>query len=251
MMTTKKIMVWLLLFAGGLAHAGSSSVIVVIASGEGSRVAATIRQRADFVAAPISLRSNKSDAAERFAAVAGAKSYLESEISKQKGWSIYEGSVSLSGRSNSRFGSSYGGQAQPDLTILVPLTDASDIFSISATVMRFVAQQSFPAKVEASIGNFALGIREPQQYRPQLLKIIAEDAVRTRDTIASSARMRLEGLEGPVMVRQLNGHEVELFIDYRLAIEKNDAPMSGRGLNGAGNRDKPIRQRAPSEPDNS
>jgi hypothetical protein len=219
-MTTNKILVWLLFFAAGVAHAGSGSVIVAIASGEGSRVAATMRQHADFVSAPISLRSNKSDAGERFAAIASAKSLLESEVSKQKGWSIHDGPVTLSGRSNSRFGSSYGAQAQPDLTIFVPLTDTSDIFSVSAAVMRFIAQQSFPAKVEASIGTFALAIREPQQYRPQLLKLIAEDAVRTGDIIASGAKTKLEGLEGPVMVRQLDARDVELFIDYRLSVEK-------------------------------
>lgn len=208
-----------LLIVPGLVAAGSTSALIVIAAGDAPRVAATLRQRADFIAAPLSLRSDRSDPAERFVALGSAKSVLMTEVAKQKGWVVHEGGLSLSGRSGGKFSSFYGPQSRSDLTILVPLDEATDVFSTAAALMRFVAQQSFP-RVEATVGNIELAVREPQQYRPRLLKLIAEEAARTRDSIAAGAQTKIEGLESPVMVRQVNATEVELFIDYKLSIEK-------------------------------
>jgi hypothetical protein len=209
-----------LLFATIINAAPSSAVSIAIASGDGPRVGITLRQPADFLALAITLRSDKSEPVERFAAIASARVFLETEVAKQKGWELDDGMIVLSGRSNSKLASSFGSDAQSELTILVPLSESTDAFAASAAAVRFMTPQVLPAKVEASIGRFSLAVRDPQKYRPQLLKLIAGDAIRTRDTLAPGAQMKFDGLEGPLHMRQMNSREVEFSIDYRLSIEK-------------------------------
>ena len=218
-MNTKAIAVAALFSMPLVAGAGPTSALIVVATGDAPRVAASLRQRADYLAAPISLRSDRSDPAERFVALGNAKAALMAEVAKQKGWLVHEGGLSLSGRSGGKFSSFYTPQSRSDLTILVPLGEGTDAFQTAAAVIKFVGQQSLP-RVEINVGNIELAVREPQQYRPQLLKLIAEEAARTRDGIAAGAQTKLEGLESPVLVRQVNTNEVELFMDYKLSVEK-------------------------------
>jgi hypothetical protein len=219
----KAIAIVLALLASGVAGAGSGWFVVVVASNDGPQVAATLRRRADYVAAPVTLRSDESGPAERFGAVASAKSHLASEVAKRDGWILYDGPVFLSGSSSSKLGSfssSYETRAGSDATLLVPLVESSDVFAIATALVRFVAEQSLPSDVDASVGRIELAVREPQQYRPQLLKLISEDAARTRDSISEGGRMKIEGLEGPVRVRQIDHQDVEMYVAYRLTLEK-------------------------------
>jgi hypothetical protein len=199
----------------------ASSFFAVFASNEGPRVAAVLRRHADFVAAPISLESDKSDAAERFSAIGAAKSALRAAVAKHEGWICYDGPLRLAAPAERKWtsGPSYDA-GRVEATLLVPLRDDSDVFAEASGLMRFVSEFSKSAEVKARVGVVQLAVREPQQYRAQILKLIAEDATHTRDAMIPGGQFKLEGLEGPVLVRQLDERDVELFIDYRLAIEK-------------------------------
>lgn len=204
------------------ATVAASSFYAVFASSEGPRVSAVLRRHADFVAAPISLESDKSDAAERFGAVGAAKSALRAAVAKHEGWICYDGPLRLAAPAERKWtsGSSYDSGARVDATLLVPLRDDSDAFSEASDLMRVVAEYAKSTDVKVRVGVVQLAVREPQQYRAQILKLIAEDAARTRDGMIPGGHFEVAGLEGPVLVRQLDDRDVELFIDYRLAVEK-------------------------------
>jgi hypothetical protein len=43
--------------------------------------------------------------------------------------------------------------------------------------------------------------------------------MKIKETLKSKAKFALRGLESPVLVRQVDDTQVELFIDYQLSIE--------------------------------
>jgi hypothetical protein len=218
----KAMMGVFLLVVAGLAHGESSSSLFALATGEPVRVAVTLRQRADYLAVPVILRSEKGDAGERLRALGAAKSAVLADVAKRGGWIAQEGPAMMAGRIGSKFLSSAANaiQAQAELIVLVPVTDTSDVYAASANAVSVLSQLPMPEKVELTFGNLTLAARDPQQHRTELLKRIAEDAARTRDSLAPGGVARFDGLEGPVLVRQANDHEVDLFIDYRLSVEK-------------------------------
>lgn len=207
----------IVLWASG---AAAGSLLVVVAADGGTPVAATLRQRADFLAIPVALASDKGEPAERFAALGSARSALAAAVAKHPGWLSLDGPLLLSGQARSKFSSSYGDSSQSHLTILAPLTDGTDVYALAGEAARFVAQAALPGKVEASVGNLELAVKDPQQYRPALLKLIAEEIARTRSVVAAGGKVHVSGLEGPVLVRQCSDREVELSINYQFVIEK-------------------------------
>jgi hypothetical protein len=212
----KSLLLTFLLLTSSLAQA----VSYYFASDEGPQVAVALKMRAEFAAVPVSLKSNKSEPADRLVSVGSAKKALAREIEKQKGWVILDGRARLVGGGKSSFSSGYAPESASGLTILVPLSESTDVYEASAAVTRFIAQQKWPDKIDATLGHFSLAVRDSQQYRPQLLKLIAEDATKARESLAAGAQIKIEGLENPVSVRQVDDREVELFIRYRTAIEK-------------------------------
>jgi hypothetical protein len=44
----------------------------------------------------------------------------------------------------------------------------------------------------------------------------------TRETLAAQGRVNVEGIESPVMVRQADDRQVELFLNYPLSITMDD-----------------------------
>jgi hypothetical protein len=216
----KYLVLTVLLVTLCLSSAAAGSLLVVVASDGGSQVAATLRQRADFLAVPVSLISNKGEPSERFAALGEAKTALNAAIAKRSGWLTLDGPLLLSGQSRSKFASSYGDQSQTHITLLIPITDKADIYALATDATRFIVQQTLPGKIETTIGNIELAVKDPQQYRPALLKLIAEEIARTRSLVAPGGKISIHGLEGPVLVRQSSDREVELSINYQLFIEK-------------------------------
>ena len=55
-------------------------------------------------------------------------------------------------------------------------------------------------------------------YRAKFVGQIAQEIKKTREAISSSGSVKVEGLESPVMVRQADDRNVELFLNYSLSI---------------------------------
>jgi hypothetical protein len=82
------------------------------------------------------------------------------------------------------------------------------------------ASVKLPDGVDVTSGSITLAVREPNQHRAQLLKLVAEEVTRTRDALQPGSIARVGGLEASVQVRAADDREVELFLPYTLAIER-------------------------------
>jgi hypothetical protein len=206
------------LAGGAAAGSDSGSFLLVFASTDGPGVAASLRQHADFVAAQVLVKVDESDPAKRFAAIGAGKARLADEVRKHPGWVLYEGRASLSTVERGKFASSYDSHSGTSVTVLAPLGADTDVYGQSAALVGALAQLEKQSDFEFPVQRIELAVRDPQQYRPQLLKLVAAEAARTRDALAPGGETVLSGLEGPVWVRQVDDRDVELFLDYRLAV---------------------------------
>ena len=70
-----------------------------------------------------------------------------------------------------------------------------------------------------------MAVADPEQQRPKLLKMIAEDVHRTREAMGGKGNVSIGGLQGPVLVRQADDRNVELFINYWMTVEMEKPGM--------------------------
>lgn len=219
----KTMIVVFAVLAAASAQAGSESLIVIAEPG-GRPVAATITRRADFVACPVSLSSEKKDPEERFADIQAATRMIASAAEQSPSIRIHAGPVSLSGDRQSSFSfsqlsSGYDAQSSASLHILVPIQDGKpDVFAGGLAIKRFLSSVKLPEKVRCDPGQIQLAVDNPEQYRADVLKAIAESIKQARELLDPNAAIDVTGLASPVLARQVDDKSVQLFINYSLAV---------------------------------
>jgi hypothetical protein len=202
-----------------LAHAGGSSSVIIAVGYSPQAPAARLKLAADYVAVPISIQSDAKDAMKRSDEIEKALRTLTERLALQPGLKIMPGVISLSPREQSKsYGSSdsYAGSAQ--LYVLGSLRQDASIFSVTKRIHQAVSTAPLGDGTRMTLGNTSLGLQEPENYRKQLLELIAKSVTEARKSLGAGL-VDLEGLENPVTVMQLNDREVVLFINYRLRIQ--------------------------------
>lgn len=205
-----------------IAAVGSESSLVVIAFNDRPAVSVVVRQEADFVSVPVTVASERKGPAERFAEMRSARQALIDKARGNAGVVVHEGPISLSARRNAKsaFSSSYSAPSRAQLILLVPFkTEGKDVFTAATDVQKLVESVEPPGEAHYELGDVQLAVDNPEKARPQLLRAIAQDVAKMKDLIGPVAKVTVSGLEGPVLVRQINDREVELFVDYSLAVE--------------------------------
>ena len=203
-----------------LAHADSSSAIVIAVAYSPQGPAARMSVQADYVAIPINIQNDSKDPIRRSDEIEKALRALTERLAPHRDLKAKPGIISLSPREQSKsFGSSdsYGGSAQ--LYILGSLKQDANIFAVTKRIYQIVAAIPLADGTKVTLGNTALGLDEPEQYRSQLLGLIAKSVADAKKSLGSVGVVDVEGLENPVTVMQLNDREVVLFINYRLRIQ--------------------------------
>jgi len=202
--------------------AGSSSLLV-IAFSDRQHVSTVLRQQADYVAMPISVSSDQRDPIQRFAEIRDAKRLIQKKAEGNPDVVIHSGAVTLSAKPMSKLSyiSSYsGGSSEADLHILVPFKGNNrDVFTCASMIRTFLNAITMPGKANIQLGSIQLAADNPEQYRPVLLQMISEEAAQTKEKLKADGKVQLSGLESPVLVRQSDDENVELFINYQLSVE--------------------------------
>ncbi len=135
---------------------------------------------------------------------------------------IHSGPVSLSGESQSSFSlsklsSGYDSYSTARLHILVPVGDGRpDVFAGGLAIKQFLSGVKFPDKVKCSLGQIQLAVDNPEQHRHEVLKAIGESIKQVKGVLAQDGEILATGLAGPVMARQADDENIELFINYSL-----------------------------------
>jgi hypothetical protein len=223
----KKLVIAMLLVTAALPTMASlsSAVVVAFPEPEPRTVATTLVMPADFVSVPIRVVSEQKNTAVAYEESRQAVEMISQKAKENGQFRTSTGVVHLSERRSS-FGISSGSWHEPaakaDIYLLVPFTKERDnIFGAGAEAARFVETLSLPGKIRCELGNLQLAVENPEQYRAKLLGLIAQEIKKTEEAMAAQGNVKVEGLESPVMVRQVDDRQVELFVYYSLSITMN------------------------------
>jgi len=201
-----------------------------------SPTAIALMQPADYVCAIVEITSNKkfSDLAAQIEAARQTTKLIAQAVEKTPTLSMHTGPVRFStneqdiaGRSpvtistvTSNVVSFVSGVSPTTLTlrILYKLTAGQDdTLDASLALHTLIKGIQPPAQTEMRIRAITLAVNAPERQREQLLRLIRNSADAMRKTF-SATRLTIEGLENPVLVRQVSDTQVELYIDYKLSV---------------------------------
>jgi hypothetical protein len=188
-------------------------------SNNDARSSVTLRVRAEVLAVPLVLRADKRDMAERVQSLSTARTALLA-AARQKGWELVAGVVQAPAAGTGKLSSLTGTSAEWRFTLYVPLAETTDPFGAMAAVIRWADTFKPADGVEMGMGPIVPSLRDPQKYRPQLLKLIAEEVARTREAIPGTLPAHIGGLDSAVIVRAVDERDVQLSLAYTLSLER-------------------------------
>ena len=207
------------------AYAGSEvSPIYVLAIPDVKPVSVALVRQADYVAVPVTIVSEQKEPAQRFDDIRAAKRLIQEKAKANKRIVIKDGTLSLSARPTSKmsFISSYSSYEPPStahLNIMLPLEPQSpDVFAAASDITRFVNAIKFGEKTQCTLGQIQLAVADPEQHRPALLQLIAQDVRKTKEQMGVKGNLTVDGLQSPVIVRQLDETKVELLMNYSVSL---------------------------------
>jgi len=215
----KKALVALVVLLSPLAYAGGGAPSVFIAIGYSPlQPAARMKAPADYVAIPVNIQNDSRDPLKRADEIEKALRALAEKLAPHADLKIMPGVVSLSAREQSKLSSdAYAGSAQ--LYVLGSLKQDANVFALTKRIYQIVSGLALAEGTRITLGNTALGLDEPENYRSQVLGLIARSVAEARKSLGATGVVEVEGLENPVSVMQLNDREVLLFINYRLRVQ--------------------------------
>lgn len=205
-----------------VAWAGSSS-FVVIAFSDRQYVSTVLRQQADYVTMPVSVSSDQKDPILRFAEIRDAKRLIQKKAEGNPDITIRSGPVTLSAKPAAKsfdISSYSSGSSEADIHILVSFKGKNrDVFTCATMIRAFLNSIALPEKAKIQLESIRLAADNPEQYRPALLQMISKDVAKTKENLSAGGQAQLSGLESPVLVRQADDENIELFINYQLDVE--------------------------------
>jgi hypothetical protein len=191
--------------------------VVVFAVEQGKPVSVSLVEKADYVAFAVTVISRQEEPEDELKEIDQARRLLVEEAKKNEKIRIHQGPIYMSSTSNSRTSFSYG-TTQVTLNILIPLSEVDwDVFQAAAEITALVEKIDPPEK--ASLSPMKLAVEDPEKYRTKLLGMIDENIHQIRGLIKKTGKIFMTGIEKPVMVREFDCNQVEIFLDYNLSIE--------------------------------
>jgi hypothetical protein len=201
----------------------TSASSIVIAAADPRTVAVVLSLPAEFVSVPLNVVSDQRDSAFAYEELRQALEFVTQKATENHQFRVESSVIALSQRKGGLLSSSSSWNppaASAQVYLLVPLTKERDnLFAAGAEAARFVGSLRLPGKARCEFGKLQLAIQNPEKHRAKLLGMLAADVAKTRSGVAASdGGVKLEGLESPVMVRQVDDRNVELYLNYSLAI---------------------------------
>jgi hypothetical protein len=97
-----------------------------------------------------------------------------------------------------------------------------DIFEACRRIRKFAETLSPTGETRVEVSGFRLGVYYPEKYRSKLLMMMREEIEKIVDALDVRADVHISGLEKPVGIRQINDHEVEVYLDYTISLQNVD-----------------------------
>jgi len=201
----------------------STSNFVIAFSGE-KTTAVSLEKEADYVSIAVEIQSEQKDPVEQINEIREIQGSIIEKANEQEQIEIHKGPISLSAspvKSGFAVSSGYyrSKTSTAQIHILARLDAKNDIYDCAIQIRRFLDSVKLPSKAKFSLGEIQLTVKNPEQYRAEILKKIGEDAEFVKSALGFNGTILLAGLDQPVLVRQVDDRKVELFIDYSMSIE--------------------------------
>lgn len=115
------------------------------------------------------------------------------------------------------------GGGRPDtsavnILLRTPIADGDTLGSAEARIESFVRGLPKPGRVSLSTDDTQLSVRDPEQYRGQVLAAIAADAKQMMAAIGPGHGANINGLEHRIAWRRTSDLELTLYIPHSLTI---------------------------------
>jgi len=160
-----------------------------------------------------------SDPAERLAEIGAARAKLAAEVAKHAGWRLCDGDTVVWGSDSYKFSSGASSAIEgAGMSVLAPLGEGKALYAEAAALVGALGELKKASSLELDVRSVELAMADPEQYRAQILKLIAEDAARTREALAPGSELTFSGLSSPVRARKLDDRDLALFLDYRIEL---------------------------------
>lgn len=211
----------LLLVSAAPAWAGlNSAVIVLPLENVRSAPAVTIVQPADYLCAIVTLRTTSKDTDRQSTAMRESLQRITTAVEKSPRFQLHQGPVRFANLNSSLYSSSKAGSGpaslQTSLRVLCPLLGNADVFEAMRQLRRFVSSLTPADDTELAVVSISLAVTDPEQYRARLLALIADQSRAIQQNFGARTII-IDGLQNPVVVRQVDDSNVELFVDYQLS----------------------------------
>ena len=230
--------VFISLFASAFGGNTVSGVIALPAQAQRSTAIALV-QPADYVCATISVSSRERDPARQAEEIRSTVRLLSSSIAKSPRFQLHDGPIRLYGGGRngesllssrllslpSGLSSSVAGTSAfaTSVRILYKLDGAeNDSLTAASALRKLVEEFKVPTLTDLRISSLSLAVDSPERQRERLLSLIRESAESMKRTFKAD-QVTIGGLDGPVLVRQVDDESVELFIDYQLSVTAGTA----------------------------
>ncbi|MDR0902534.1 MAG: hypothetical protein LBM92_07165 [Opitutaceae bacterium] len=233
-----------LLVLAPAARADAPANCIIVAPVESQRptpTAIALVQPADYVCATIEVTSRRKDTAGQLADIRETSDLLAKAVEKSPRLSLHTGPLRFSSTENipgrplsfgpggsvgpaafSHFSKSPSEPFAPARLVLRVLWKVAaadnDTLDASATLRQFADTFKAAGQAEIRLARISLAVESPERQRERLLQLIGGSADAMKKTFSAS-EITIDGLEGPVLVRQVDDTHVELFIDYKLSVK--------------------------------
>lgn len=182
-----------------------------------------LKRRADYIVIMVSFTSDSRDALVRKEEI---HAMLVDAVGKSEaaGLSLATGSpvlVPLTRANYQNIALQYAGRddtSMASVMVSVPLTGTAA--DAEKRVDSFVGslKRSGRGTITKSYGNRLVGVRNPEQYRPQIVRLIADDVRANAEVFGPDYRGVVDGIDKPVLWSQVSEAEVFLYLPYSYRI---------------------------------
>jgi hypothetical protein len=219
----KQMLIPLTIFLASVSAWAGSGSDLVMALPDYDPVAVFLREQADYVAMPVTISSDRRDPVQRLSEMAAAKRLIQKKAEENPDIIVNTGQVRLSREPTPRTGTRMGASEPVHtvrLNILVPFKGKGrDAFACATMIYKFLGDIVMPGKARIRTGEIRLAVDNPEQYRPVLLQMIVDAVDKAEKSVKAKGESEINGLVGPVLVRQADAENVDLFIDFQLDVE--------------------------------
>ncbi len=196
---------------------------IVIARGAGNTpVNSSVDVDAEYVAMSVTLSSDAKYPSERAKLISKLQSSISDVAATNANIKFQQGVISLSPSQKSSFSisKSYSRSSGSNFYLLAKLDSGKSVYTATQEIYSFIDRIKKPEDTSLRLGNTSLAISSPNKYRYQLLALVKEEVANTKAALGEGYQVSISGLENPVIVRQKNDKQVNLFIDYRVELSE-------------------------------